>query len=148
MDLWLSLSLVWYKQFVDKSFIRSKSTSSCCCFFTLRGQGFRNWFQTPKLLLLKCWYSRRKGHGHKRYLCLWGFKIASCIPSVLYFLPPGFTLDWAPSFWLHHRIYYSPQFFFSTFEHANSHEIQWYWSAQPCSGSLCYFRQSSHYDLP
>lgn len=87
------------KQFVEKSFIHSKSTSACCCFFTLRGQGFRNWFQIPKLLPAKCWYSRRKGHGHKRYLCLQEFKISSHIPLLLYFLPPRFTLDWATSFW-------------------------------------------------
>lgn len=100
------------KQFVEKSFIHSKSTSACCCFFTLRGQGFRNWFQTPKLLPTKCWYSRRKGHGHKRYLCLQEFKIPSHIPLLLYFLPPVFALDWATSLWPYYNyIHFSPVFF-------------------------------------
>lgn len=73
MAIFVPRLILNYKQFVERSFIHSKSTSACCCFFTLRGQGFRNWFQTPKLLLTKCWYSRRKGHGHERYLYLQEF---------------------------------------------------------------------------
>lgn len=110
------------KQFVDKSFIPSKSTSSCCCFFTLRGQGFKNWFQTPKLLSPKYWYSRRKGHGHKGSFSARILNHFSYFP-VAYFLPPFLLgLSYILLAFVASHVFFSSAF--STFEHIGSHEIQ------------------------
>lgn len=111
------------KQFVEKSFIHSKSTSACCCFFTRRGQGFRNWFQTPKLLPTKCWYSRRKALVTK------GIFVCKNLKSLLIFHCYCISfLQVSPWIELHppglSTIGYIFLMLFSGFDHSGSREIQ------------------------